>query len=472
MTSPTGWEALERGSQQWKEGSDVESALGDQRKTPLKGSKKDRMDQAGTLRIKDVDTGKEFVMHKTEASALLTAHHATRKIVKDAATGTPLTVDRFVNEVGLPNGKPHVHVHAKGGQKEFKDLRVIQTLNAHEGAIWTLEFSKDGKFLATAGQDRIVRVWKTLLDSKRRGDNLFDDAPVRLYKGHRGDILDLCWSHTDWLLSSSMDKTVRLWYTTMEECLRIFMHQDFVTSISFNPVDDKYFVSGSLDGKIRLWNIPDLKVVDWVDIGEMVTSCTFTPDGTRAFVGTHKGSCHSYGMEGFKFEYSHQIQIKNARSSKGVGRKITGLDVKLFGEEERLLVTSNDSRLRLYDSEAVPPRVLCKFKGHHNQNAQIQATFSSDGEFFISGSEQPDVFIWRANMMDVQGCCAGPTQKQRAYEKFHTEEQHVTVAKFVPDEVRNSRAFPLERLTGALGRIIVSTGYTGKVHVFENISAK
>ena len=116
--------------------------------------------------------------------------------------------------------------------------------------------------------------------------------------------------------------------------------------------------------------------------------------------------------------------------------------------------------------------MLCKFKGHHNQNAQIQATFSSDGEFLISGSEQPDVFIWRANMMDVQGCCAGPTQKQRAYEKFHTEEQHVTVAKFVPDEVRNSMAFPLERLTGALGRIIVSTGYTGKVHVFENISAK
>ena len=44
-----------------------------------------------------------------------------------------------------------------------------------------------------------------------------------------GDILDVCWSHTDWLLSSSMDKTVRLWYMTMDECLRIFSHQDFVT---------------------------------------------------------------------------------------------------------------------------------------------------------------------------------------------------------------------------------------------------
>jgi hypothetical protein len=33
-----------------------------------------------------------------------------------------------------------------------------------------------------------------------------------------------------------MDKTVRLWYMTMDECLRIFSHQDFVTAIDFNPV--------------------------------------------------------------------------------------------------------------------------------------------------------------------------------------------------------------------------------------------
>ena len=30
--------------------------------------------------------------------------------------------------------------------------------------------------------------------------------------------------------------------------------------------DDRYFLSGSLDGKIRLWNIPDKKVALWNEL--------------------------------------------------------------------------------------------------------------------------------------------------------------------------------------------------------------
>ena len=33
-----------------------------------------------------------------------------------------------------------------------------------------------------------------------------------------------------------------------------------MTALAFNPKNDQFFISGSLDGKIRLWNIPDKKV--------------------------------------------------------------------------------------------------------------------------------------------------------------------------------------------------------------------
>jgi WD40 repeat protein len=52
-----------------------------------------------------------------------------------------------------------------------------------------------------------------------------------------------------------------------------------VTCIQFNPVDDRYFISGSLDAKVRLWSIPDRQVVDWTDLNEMVTAASYTPDG-------------------------------------------------------------------------------------------------------------------------------------------------------------------------------------------------
>lgn len=52
-----------------------------------------------------------------------------------------------------------------------------------------------------------------------------------------------------------------------------------VTCIQFNPVDENYFISGSLDAKIRIWSIQDRHVVEWSDLHEMVTAACYTPDG-------------------------------------------------------------------------------------------------------------------------------------------------------------------------------------------------
>ncbi|KAI8017884.1 hypothetical protein LOK49_LG04G03035 [Camellia lanceoleosa] len=49
--------------------------------------------------------------------------------------------------------------------------------------------------------------------------------------------------------------------------------------LRFNPVDDRYFISGSLDAKVHIWSIPDRQVVDWNDLHEMVTAACYTPDG-------------------------------------------------------------------------------------------------------------------------------------------------------------------------------------------------
>jgi WD40 repeat protein len=71
-----------------------------------------------------------------------------------------------------------------------------------------------------------------------------------------------------------------------------------VTCIQFNPVDDNYFISGSLDAKVRIWSIPDHQVVDWNDLHEMVTAACYTPDGQGALVGSYKGTCCLYNTHG------------------------------------------------------------------------------------------------------------------------------------------------------------------------------
>ncbi|KFK40574.1 hypothetical protein AALP_AA2G014100 [Arabis alpina] len=51
--------------------------------------------------------------------------------------------------------------------------------------------------------------------------------------------------HGRLVLSCSMDKTV--WLCDIA-------HNDYVTCVQFNPLDEDYFISGSLDAKIRIWN--------------------------------------------------------------------------------------------------------------------------------------------------------------------------------------------------------------------------
>lgn len=61
-----------------------------------------------------------------------------------------------------------------------------------------------------------------------------------------------------------------------DSCLPLWF---LVTCVQFNPLDEDYFISGSLDAKIRIWNISNRKVVEWNDLKEMVTAVCYTPDG-------------------------------------------------------------------------------------------------------------------------------------------------------------------------------------------------
>jgi len=81
--------------------------------------------------------------------------------------------------------------------------------------------------------------------------DLFSGPPIRVYGEHNADVIDLSWSKTTFLLSASLDKTVRLWHVSRKECLHLFQHSDFVTAVDFHPVEDRYFLSGGFDKKVR-----------------------------------------------------------------------------------------------------------------------------------------------------------------------------------------------------------------------------
>ncbi|CAL0326570.1 unnamed protein product [Lupinus luteus] len=379
------------------------------------------------------------------------------------------------------HGPERVKVRQYG--KSCKDLTGIyktQEIQAHNGSIWSIKFSLDGKYLASAGEDCIIHVWQ-VVQSERKGELLMDkpedanvnmlfvvngspdtttllspmkdnnpekkrkgrssfsrkslsldqlvvsdtvfalaEKPVCSFQGHLHDVLDLSWSESQHLLSSSMDKTVRLWHLSSKSCLKIFSHSDYVTCIQFNPVDDRYFISGSLDSKVRIWSIPDRQVVDWIDLHEMVTAACYTPDGQGALVGSYKGSCHLYNTSENKLQQKSQINLQN-KKKKSQQKKITGFQFAQ-GSSSEVLITSADSRIRVVDGVDL----VHKFKGFRNATSPISASLAASGKYIVSASEDSHVYIWK-NEADCRPNRSKGVTVTHSYEHFHCKDVSVAI---------------------------------------------
>jgi WD repeat-containing protein 44 len=53
--------------------------------------------------------------------------------------------------------------------KELTSLFMTQELPAHSGSVWCIDFSPDGRYLATAGEDRVIHVWE-VSEGERKGE--------------------------------------------------------------------------------------------------------------------------------------------------------------------------------------------------------------------------------------------------------------------------------------------------------------
>ncbi|CAN0881548.1 WD repeat-containing protein 44 [Linum grandiflorum] len=338
-----------------------------------------------------------------------------------------------------PSGWIKVRLTGKS-HKELSALHLCQEIQAHEGSIWTLKFSSDARYLASGGEDKVIHIWEvqecevlslhdghltplhpslsnsvapTLgeaastpsMKKKKKGsaskksnpipeyvhvpETVFalSEKPICSFTGHLDDVLDLSWAGSQLLLSSSMDKTVRLWDMESKSCLKMFAHNDYVTCIQFNPMNDQYFLSGSLDNKIRIWSVPDRQLVDWTDLHEMVTAVCYTPDGQGAWVGSHKGTCRMYSLEDCKLNQTDQVDIQKKKAS---GKKITGFQFSP-GNPSEVLITSADSRIRIMDGKDE----VHKFRGFKNVNSQIAASFTLSGKHVVCASEDSNIYVWK-----------------------------------------------------------------------------
>ncbi|XP_021899899.1 WD repeat-containing protein 44-like [Carica papaya] len=335
---------------------------------------------------------------------------------------------------------------------ELTGLYLKQEIQAHGGCIKTMKFSPDGQYLASGGEDGVVRIWRVMStaasfqffnDGEEFSNNVktgksgfggkkstqvpiiipekvfhIDETPFQELRGHSSDVLDLAWSNSNHLLSSSMDKTVRLWQVDCGQCQSVFRHNNYVTCIQFNPVDENYFISGSIDGKARIWGVSERRVVSWADIRDVISAICYRPDGKGFVVGSITGTCRFYQVSGSGVELEAHINIQGRKKTST--NKITGIQF-CRDEPRRVMISSDDSKLRIFDGVDV----VKKFKGLSKSKSQMSASFTPSGKHIISVGEDCRVYVWNYN--GINDSASKHKKSVRSFEHFFYEGVSVAV---------------------------------------------
>lgn len=221
--------------------------------------------------------------------------------------------------------------------RSVTDGRSLARFEGHRDAVQDAELSPDGRWLATAGYDRSIRLWRVA-----------DASLVWSNSVHNGAVFDLAFDPSGGVLASaSADQTVKLWRVRdglrldtlnqpQGDLNRVLFSVDgqqilaagadrrihqwrFVSreSPALNPViaarfahdagivamavsrDGRSLVTAAMDRSLKQWSLPDLReVASWIGQSDVIGALAMHPSGRRVVVARMDGSVEAITLRG------------------------------------------------------------------------------------------------------------------------------------------------------------------------------
>ncbi|MFC2152509.1 caspase family protein [Bacteroidota bacterium] len=280
----------------------------------------------------------------------------------------------FRNYFAVTVGDNTLEIFDKDWKKIFKHQGNPKSLGGH------LAFSPDEKYLAYA---------------KYKSDNdiaiirLEDKKVIQVLNGHSYNINKLEFSHNGkYLASASSDKSVCIWVWQEDQMLlqQKFMYDDAVMGVSFNYNDD-YLVTGGYNKMIHVYKYNDDRYILNDTIASLkywLYDVCFHPSKNE-FVVSSQYEVRRYDLVRQKINFRDSIKI---RVNRAIKYNSTG-DYLVFGKNEDLVI------LKMTANEMIEFESI-----YRHSDYVFGGTFSDDGLFLTSFSSDKSSIVWELTGVD------------------------------------------------------------------------
>lgn len=150
------------------------------------------------------------------------------------------------------------------------EWKCFQTLTGHSSTVWSVDFSKDGRYLVTCSDDRTVRFWVNLAHDELPNVKNSSWKFLSVIQGqHSRSIYDVSWSKiSNMIVSASGDNSLVFYKQTQDSDTNDVLfqsverlsqsHNSDVNCVEWNPRIDNLLATGSDDCIVKIWDCADL----------------------------------------------------------------------------------------------------------------------------------------------------------------------------------------------------------------------